>query len=117
MPGGLVVVPTLVSSESHVFPVQVVNMSEDDIWLRPSIRLGVLTHVDSVKSDEFCEVQFKRISADTEQVSIDKHPETQTVLYSTFLTRSVSVVALNSKLSWLCCLQCILLCLQRKMKI
>lgn len=75
LPGDLVVVPTLVSPESHVFPVQVMNMSDEDLWLRPSIRLGVLTHVGSVKSDELCEVQFQRISADTEQVSIDKHPE------------------------------------------
>ena len=63
MPDGLVVVPT--SSESHILPVQAMNMSDEDIWLRPRTRLGVLTHVDSVKSDESCEVQFQRISADT----------------------------------------------------
>ena len=65
VPDGLVVVPTLVSSESHILPVQVMNMSDEDIWLRPRTRLGVLTHVDSVKSDESCEVQFQRISAAT----------------------------------------------------
>ena len=80
VPDGLVVVPTLVSSESHIFPVQVMNMSDEDIW--PRTRLGVLTHVDSVKSDESCEVQFQRISADTEQVSIDKCPEASTDVQS-----------------------------------
>lgn len=46
--------------------------------------MGFLTHVDNVKSDEVCEVQFKRISADTEEVSVDKHPamstDTQSIL-------------------------------------
>lgn len=82
LPGGLVVVPTLVSTESHIFPVQVMNMSDEDIWLRPRTSLGVLTHVDSVKSDELCEVQFQRISADTEQVSVDRHPDTPTDVQS-----------------------------------
>lgn len=91
LPGGLVVVPTLVSSKSHVFPVQVMNMSDEDLWLRPSIRLGVLTHVGSVKSDELCEVQFQRISADTEQVSIDKHPEAPTDSTVEYVFDQVSV--------------------------
>lgn len=82
LPGGLVVVPTLVSSESHIFPVQVMNMSDEDIWLRPRTRLGVLTQVDSVESDERCEVQFQKISADTEQVSIDKKTDVPTDVQS-----------------------------------
>lgn len=60
------------------------NLSDEDLWLKPRTRLGFLTHVDSVKSDEVCEVQFKRISADTEEVSVDKHPamstDTQSIL-------------------------------------
>ena len=48
LPGGLVVVPTLVSSESHVFPVHVMNLSDEDIWLRPRTRLN---HIDCVKSE------------------------------------------------------------------
>lgn len=35
LPGGLVLVPTLVSSGSRVFPVQVVNLSPEDVWLPP----------------------------------------------------------------------------------
>lgn len=65
-----------VSSESHVFPVQVMNLFDEDIWLGPRIRLRVLNHIDSVKSDEVCEVQFQRISADTGEVCIDQHPDT-----------------------------------------
>lgn len=76
LPEGLVVVPTLVSSASPVFPVQIMNMTNEDNWLRPKMRLGILTCVDSVKGDELCEIQFQRISADTEQVSIDHHPKT-----------------------------------------
>lgn len=37
--------------------------------------MGLLTHVDEVRSDDTCEVQFQRISADTEEVSIDKRAE------------------------------------------
>ena len=57
-------------------------MSDGDIWLRPRTRLGVLTHVDSVKGDKSCELQFQRISADTEQVSFDKCPEASTDVQS-----------------------------------
>ncbi|KAI3368217.1 hypothetical protein L3Q82_007943 [Scortum barcoo] len=78
LPGGLIVVPTLVSSGSHLFPVRVMNLSDEDVWLRPRTRLGVLTHIDSVESEERCKVQFQRISATTEQVSIDQRPDTTT---------------------------------------
>lgn len=44
--GGLVVVPTLVTSEKHVFPVKVMNLSDEDFWLQPRTRLGMLTTVD-----------------------------------------------------------------------
>lgn len=75
LPGGLIVVPTLVSSGGHTFPVQVMNLSDKDVWLKSGTRLGLLTQVDEVRSDDTCEVQFQRISADTEEVSIDKHAE------------------------------------------
>lgn len=62
-------------TENHIFPVQVMNLSD---LAKPRTGLGFLTHVDSVKSDKVCEVQFKRISADTEEVSVDKHPAMST---------------------------------------
>ncbi len=34
LPGGLVVVPTLVMSERHLFPVQIMNLFDEDIWVK-----------------------------------------------------------------------------------
>lgn len=82
LPGGLIVVPTLVSSGNHLFPVRVMNLSDEDVWLRPRTRLGVLTHIDSVESEEQYKVQFQRISATTEQVSIDQRHDATTDVQS-----------------------------------
>lgn len=41
LPSGLIPIPTLVSSRSRVFPVQVVNFSQEDVWLAPKVRLGI----------------------------------------------------------------------------
>lgn len=75
LPGDLAVVPTLVLSMRHVFPYQVMNLSDEDIWLKPGMRVGLLTQVDGIQSDETCDMQFQRISADTGEVSIDRHNE------------------------------------------
>lgn len=69
LPSGLVVVPTLVGFGKHVFPVQVVNFSPEDIWLQPRTRLGVLSEIECV--EEATEVHFNRISADHEEVSVN----------------------------------------------
>ena len=69
LPNGLVVVPTLVQSSKHVFPVQVVNFSQEDIWLPARSRLGVLSEVQCI--EEATEVHFNRISADHEEVSVN----------------------------------------------
>ncbi len=71
LPGGLILMPTLVSPKSRVFPVQVVNFSQEDVWLPPKVRLGLLTHCQCAESDG-CEVRFQRISADHEEVRIDQ---------------------------------------------
>lgn len=71
LPGGLIPLPTLVSPQSQVFPVQVVNFSQEDVWLPPKVRLGVLTHCQCAGSD-IGEVRFQRISADHEEVRIDQ---------------------------------------------
>lgn len=40
LPGGLIVMPTtLVTSDNHIFPVQVINLSEVDVWLSLGIVL------------------------------------------------------------------------------
>lgn len=82
LPGGLVVVPTLITSERHIFPVQVMNLSDEDIWLQPRTRLGLLTEVDTVDNDQLCKVQFQRISADTDEVSVSTRPEPPTDVQS-----------------------------------
>ncbi|CAM4557621.1 unnamed protein product [Leuciscus chuanchicus] len=71
LPGGLIPMPTLVSSRSRVFPVQVVNFSQEDVWLPPKVQLGILTHCQCVES-EACQVRFQRISADHEEVRVDQ---------------------------------------------
>ncbi len=62
---------TLVSPQSQVFPVQVVNISQEDVWLPPKVRLVLLTHCQCAGSD-VCEVRFQSISAEHEEVKIDQ---------------------------------------------
>lgn len=66
LPGGLLVVPTLVPMGKQDFPVQVINASPEDIWLHPRTRIGLLTPADVVNANKSCEVRFQRISADLE---------------------------------------------------
>ncbi len=70
LPDRLIPMPTLVSPQSRVFPVQV-DFSQEDVWLPPKVRLGLLTHCQCAESD-VCEVRFQRISADHEEVRIDQ---------------------------------------------
>ncbi|KAL1249465.1 hypothetical protein QQF64_020470 [Cirrhinus molitorella] len=70
LPEGLVVVPTLVTSEFPVCPVRVINLSQEDLWLQPRARLGMLSLIDGSSADSSCEVKFQRISADTERVTM-----------------------------------------------
>lgn len=75
LPGGLLVVPTLVPIGNQEFPVQVINTSPEDIWLHPRTRLGLLTPADVVNPEKSCEVRFHRISAHLEQISIDRNDQ------------------------------------------
>lgn len=75
LPGGLIVVPTFVLLGVHTFPAQVINLSNEDVWLGSGTRLGLLTQVEEVQSNDTCEVQFQRILADTEEVRINKRAE------------------------------------------
>ena len=63
LPGDLVVTPTLVEATRHVFPVQVVNFSQEDVRLNPRTRLGILSQVECVDNDQ-TEVRFQRFSVD-----------------------------------------------------
>lgn len=82
----------------HIFPVEVMNMSDENMWLRPRKSLGVLTQVDSVISTELYEVYFQRISTDNEQVSISKHHVTLPDVRSILGKLNVEQ---NNKHSWL----------------
>lgn len=71
LPSGLVVVPTVVSPNSHVFPVQVINFSQEDVWLPRKVRLGSLSPCEYVEGDPY-EVKFQRISANHEEVTLSR---------------------------------------------
>ena len=71
LPSGLMIVPTVISSNSHIFPVQVINFSREDVWLSPKTRLGILSQCQCVEGDP-CEVKFQRISANHEEVIINR---------------------------------------------
>ena len=70
LPGDIVVMPTVVGAVA-VIPVQVVNFTQEDVWLPPRTRLGLLSPVECIDNHQ-TEVRFQRISADQEEVSIDQ---------------------------------------------
>lgn len=75
LPTGLALIPTLVHSKNRLLPVQIVNLSSEDVWLCPRTKLGVVCSVDNIESDKTCEVRFHRISADVEEVSVEANDE------------------------------------------
>ncbi|KAL1007184.1 hypothetical protein UPYG_G00083180 [Umbra pygmaea] len=72
LPNGIIVIPTIVSSQGHLFPVQLVHLSQEDVWLQPRTRLGTMSVAECVQENEGCEVKFHRISASVEQISVDR---------------------------------------------
>ncbi len=77
LPGGLIVVPTVISSNNHMFPVQVINMLQEDLWFPPKTRLGVLSQCQCVDGDPY-EVTFQQISANHEEVTVTGKNMTET---------------------------------------
>lgn len=71
LPSGLFLVPTLVPPGRRVFPVQVVNMSPEDVWLPPKVKLGILASGHCLEGSS-CEVTFHRISANHEEVKVSQ---------------------------------------------
>lgn len=71
LPRGVIVMPTLVHPHSNLVPVQVCNLSHEDVWLQPRTRLGVLSPVQCINCEQHCEVRYQRISANIEQISLD----------------------------------------------
>lgn len=72
LPRGLVVLPTLVEASNNMVPVQVVNLSSEDVWLNPRTRLGVFSPVECLSDESPVKVKFNRVSASTEHVSVDQ---------------------------------------------
>ncbi|KAL0161724.1 hypothetical protein M9458_045449, partial [Cirrhinus mrigala] len=70
LPGGVLVMPTVVSSHHNEGPVQILNMSNEDVWLHPRTRIGVLSLVELVDNDPEHEVTFQRISVNAEEISL-----------------------------------------------
>ncbi len=79
LPGGLIVVPSLVSMVKPFFPVKIVNFSTEDIWLQPRTRLGTLCPVESLSPTDGCEVKFQRISAGVEEITVNKEERQELV--------------------------------------
>lgn len=75
LPVGLVLVPSLVLPGRRVFPVQVVNMSPESVWLPPKVKLGVLAQGRRVESSS-CKVRFHQISASHEEVWVNQRSMT-----------------------------------------
>lgn len=75
LPGGVIVVPTVISAHSRTFPVQVINLSQEDVWLPAKARLGVLNLCQCIEGEP-CEVKFQRISATHEEVTVKRHTDT-----------------------------------------
>lgn len=71
LPGGLIVVPSLVSPVKPLFLVQVVNHSTEDVWFQPRTWLGTLCPVESLSPTEGCEVKFQRIAAGVEEITVN----------------------------------------------
>uniref|UniRef100_A0A3P9I2U1 Gypsy retrotransposon integrase-like protein 1 n=1 Tax=Oryzias latipes TaxID=8090 RepID=A0A3P9I2U1_ORYLA len=71
LPGGVIVLPTVIVANRSIFPVQVVNFSKDDVWLPAKARLGFLAQCQCVE-DEPYEVTFQRISASHEEVTVSQ---------------------------------------------
>lgn len=74
LPGGLIPLPTLVSSRDRVFPVQVVNFSVVDVWLPSKAHIGMLYPCQCVESNP-CEVRFHSITVDQEEVIMEQEPK------------------------------------------
>lgn len=72
LPGGLLVVPATLPPHSHTFPVQVINLSSEAVWLPPKTRLGVISQCKKLDTAP-CEVRFQRISAQHEEVILRRN--------------------------------------------
>lgn len=69
---GVIILPTLVSPQSPLFQVHVVNLSQEYVWLQPRTKLGLLSPVKGVENQKRCEVNFEHVSARVEQITVTR---------------------------------------------
>ena len=60
----LITVNTLVNPKAAQFHVRVANLTDEDIWLQPRTKIGVLHAVGGLETD----VGFRRVSVNEEMV-------------------------------------------------
>ena len=58
LPDGLIVLPMLVDPHRHGFSIQVAHLSQEDMWLHPRTRLGVLSVVEYQNSERPVKLSF-----------------------------------------------------------
>ena len=67
----LVILNTLVRPSS-LFCVRVANLTNDDLWIQPKTRIGVLHTISNIESG----VEFKRVSVNEEMVTVNDEKNT-----------------------------------------
>lgn len=77
LPAGISMCCTVTKVHRGVVPVQVVNTSHEDVWLKPRVRIGVYQTVDNVNDDNG--VCFQRISQNEEFVTLKKSVQSRSV--------------------------------------
>ena len=69
LPGGLIVVNTVAKPVAGQMYVRVLNFKEDDVWLQPRTRIGVLHAADHIENPAR-KVQVSRVSVDRAEVTL-----------------------------------------------
>ena len=69
VPGNLVVINTLTHVNNGQLHVRVANITDEDVWLQPHTRIGVLHEITDVE-DTKNSIDFKRVSVNEEMVFV-----------------------------------------------
>ena len=69
VPGNLVVINTLTQVDNGQLHVRVANITDEDVWLQPHTRIGVLHEIKDVE-DTKNSIDFKRVSVNEEMVFV-----------------------------------------------
>ena len=83
-PGNLIVINTVTGVVNGQLHVRVANITDEDVWLQPHTRIGVLHEINNVM-DTKNTVDFKRVSVNEEMVfvreSTTEEDQTQPLAY------------------------------------